>query len=412
MKAGLTLAQIIRKFDERYYQTHQPNGYIRKTLRVLSQCRTAAMGGHIDTCMDEKCGHKRISYNSCRNRHCPQCQSTQKENWLLRMLHRTLPVGYFHGMFTIPHEFNGLCKRYPDLMYELLFKVVWATINGFSAHPQYGIKSTGMTAVLHTWGQELTLHPHLHCIIQAGGITNKGLWKNLKGSQTEYIDKNGKKRKTKSFLYPIDELRKIFQAKFMAALRKLFKQGFIKKQEPKFLDTVFKKKWVIYAKSPFKDPSSVIEYLGSYTHKVAISNHRLVSMDEKTVTFSYKDYADNSKTKQISLAGEEFLRRFSEHILPKKFTKIRQGGVPHFGLHAGASHKIMDSLHEQLYHKPRPKLEKKDWKEIAFKKSGFIANQCPCCKQNTMQTVSRWHAGRDPTNHYNKLIFNNIQVFL
>ncbi|MDZ7899801.1 MAG: transposase [Arcicella sp.] len=140
-------------------------------------------------------------------------------------------------------------------MYELLFKVVWATIKGFSAHPQYGIKVIGMTAVLHTWGGgqgELTLHPHLHCIIQAGGITNKGLWKNLKGSQTEYIDKNGKKRKTKSFLYPIDELRKIFQAKFMAALRKLIKQGFIKKQDPKFLDTVFKKNGSFMQKAHLK----------------------------------------------------------------------------------------------------------------------------------------------------------------
>lgn len=404
MKPTISLAQIIRKFDEHFYKIHQPNGYIRKTLRVLSQCRTAAMGGHVDACTDEKCGHKRISYNSCRNRHCPQCQSTQKENWLLRMHHRTLPVRYFHGVFTIPHEFNGLCMRYPELMYELLFKVVWATIKCFSAHPQYGIKATGMTAVLHTWGQELTIHPHLHCIIQGGGITDKGLWKNLKGNQTEYIDKNGKKRKSKAFLYPIDELRKIFQAKFMAALRKLIMQGLIEKQEHKFLDTVFKKKWVIYAKSPFKDPSSVIEYLGRYTHKVAISNHRLISMDEKTVTFSYKDYADNSKIKQMSLEGEEFLRRFSQHILPKKFTKIR-----HFGLHAGASHKIMDSLHEQLYHKPRPKLEKKDWTEIAFKKSDFIAEQCPCCKQKTMETIGSWHAGRSPPTAYNNLLFSNIQ---
>jgi hypothetical protein len=403
VKTELTLAQIIRKFDERYYQKHQPNGYIQKTLRVLSQCRTAAMGGHVDACMDEKCGHKRISYNSCRNRHCPQCQSTQKENWLLRMHHRTLPVGYFHGVFTIPHEFNGLCMRYPELMYELLFKVVWATIKGFSAHPQYGIKSTGMTAVLHTWGQELTLHPHLHCIIPAGGITAEGTWKKLKGNREEYINKKGKKKKKKGFLYPIDELRKIYQAKFMAGLRKLIKQELIEKQEPKFLDTVFKKQWVIYAKQPFGGPNSVIEYLGRYTHKVAISNHRLISMDEKTVTFSYKDYADNSKTKQMPLDGDEFLRRFSQHILPKKFTKIR-----HFGLHAGASHKIMDALHEQLYHKPRPKLEKKGWKEIAFKKSGFVANECPCCKQNTMQTIGSWHAGRDPPIEYKNLIFSKI----
>jgi hypothetical protein len=160
VKAKHSLSETIRKSDKRFYQKDNPNGYIRKTLRVLSQCRTAAMGGHVDACSNDKCGHKRISYNSCRNRHCQQCQSTQKENWLDRMKHRTLPVPSFHGVFTIPHEFNGLCMRYPELMYELLFKVVWATIKTFSAHPQYNIKATGMTAILHTWGQELTLHPH------------------------------------------------------------------------------------------------------------------------------------------------------------------------------------------------------------------------------------------------------------
>jgi Putative transposase len=206
-------------------------------------------------------------------------------------------------------------------------------------------------------------------------------------------------------LYPIDSLRNMYKAKFMAALRKLIKQGKIQKQEPKFLDLVYKKEWVVYAKRPFKGANSVIEYLGRYTHKVAISNHRLQNIDEKEVTFSYKDYADKSKTKKMSLVGQEFLRRFSQHILPKKFTKIR-----HFGLHAGASHKIMDSLFEQFHQKPRPKLVRRDWKQIAYKKSGFIAEQCPCCKQNTMQTVGSWHAGRSPPLDYNILIFNNLEA--
>jgi Putative transposase len=173
------------------------------------------------------------------------------------------------------------------------------------------------------------------------------------------------------------------------------------------LDTVFKKTWCVYAKRPFNGPKSVIEYLGRYTHKVAISNHRIINISEKEVSFTYKDYVDKSKTKVMSLDAEEFLRRFSQHILPKKFTKIR-----HFGLHAGASYKIMDSLFEQFYQKPRPKLVRKDWKEIAFKKSGFIAQQCPCCKQNTMQTIANWHAGRDPPTAYNNQIFNDLTTFL
>ena len=404
MKTKQTLAQIIRKFDQPFYQKHQPSPYIQKTLRVLSQCRTSAMGGHVDACMDEKCGHKRISYNSCRNRHCPQCQSTQKEQWLDRMHHRTLPVAYFHGVFTIPHELNSLCMRYPALMYELLFKTVWKTIKGFSENPQYGIKNTGMTAVLHTWGQTLELHPHLHCIIPAGGITANGNWKNLKGNTENYVLK-GKKKKKKGFLYPINELRKVYQAKFMAGIRKLIKLGKINPQEPKLLDTVFKKTWVVYAKRPFNGSKSVIEYLGRYTHKVSISNHRIMNISEKEVSFTYKDYADKSKTKVMSLDAEEFLRRFSKHILPKKFTKIR-----HFGLHAGASHKIMDSLFEQFYQKPRPKLELKNWKEIAFQKSGFIADQCPCCKQNSIQIIARWHAGKDPPKLYNDLILSNLKA--
>jgi hypothetical protein len=405
MRAAFSLAQVIGNFGEDFNTITQATPYIQKTFRAINRCRTASMGGHVDVCSQPTCQHVRISYNSCRNRHCPSCQSTQKEQWIGRMQYRTLPVKYFHGVFTVPHEFNGLCLRYPELMYELLFKVVWATINECSKHPQYGVQKTGMTAILHTWGQQLWLHPHLHCIIPAGGLsqnTSEGLkWKKLKGNNTSNKDVNGKK--TKDFLYPIDQLKSKYKAKFMAALRKLIKQGLIEKQEDKFLDMVYNKNWVVYAKTPFAGPKQVIEYLGRYTHKVAISNNRILDINAQEVTFAYKDYHDKGKTKSMKLEGVEFLRRISQHILPKGFTKIR-----HFGLHAGSNQHIMDALYEDFHQQPRPAQVRETWQQIAFRKTEFIENQCPKCKQNSLQTKGIWLVNRPPPEKYMSFIANTL----
>lgn len=405
MKAAFSLAKVITAFGEDFNTTKQATLHIQKTFRAINKCRTASMGGHVDVCLQPTCQHVRISYNSCRNRHCPSCQSTQKEQWISRMHYRTIPVTYFHGVFTIPHEFNGLCLRYPALMYQLLFKVVWATINECSKHPQYGVRKTGMTAVLHTWGQNLSLHPHLHCIIPAGGLSqniSEGYkWKKLKGNNTS--SEGAKKKKTKDFLYPMDQLKSKYKAKFMAALRKLIKQGLIEKQEPTFLNMVYNKDWVVYAKKPFSGPEQVIEYLGRYTHKVAISNHRILDINAQEVSFTYKDYKDKGKTKTMSLEGTEFLRRISQHILPKGFTKIRQ-----FGLHAGANQHVMDALYEEFHQQPRPAQVRETWQQIAFKKTEFIENQCPKCKQNSLQTRAVWLVNKPPPQKYNDLIFNNL----
>ena len=222
-----------------------------------------------------------------------------------------------------------------------------------------------------------------------------------------------KGKKTKYFLYPIDQLKSKYKAKFMAALRKLIKQGLIEKQEDKFLNTVFNKEWrsvvtVVYAKTPFAGPKQVIEYLGRYTHKVAISNHRILNINAQEVKFNYKDYDDKSKTKTMILNGVEFLRRISLHVLPKGFTKIRPGGVPHFGLHAGANLHIMDALYQDFYQLPRPAQVVETWQQIAFKKTGFIENQCPKCQQNSLQTKAVWLVNRPPPQKYNNLIFNTL----
>jgi hypothetical protein len=253
---AIRLAQIIEQFGDQFFNENNPTPYIKKTIEALKICRTAALGGHVDQCSNDTCKHIAISYNSCRNRHCPQCQFVQKEQWITRMNYKILPVSYFHGVFTLPHELNGLCIRYPKLIYDLLFKTVWKTINGFAQNPQYGIKKAAMTAVLHIWGQQLSLHPHLHCIIPAGGMTANGKWKNLKGNN----------KKGKGFLFPIQQLQSVYKAKFLAGLRKIIKQGLMEKQTAPFLDGLYRKQWVVYAKRPFAGAKQVVEYLGRYTH--------------------------------------------------------------------------------------------------------------------------------------------------
>ena len=386
MKPEYEVADIIRH-SEKYIK--QSLGNSARTLMALSECRTAQLGGHQDRCSDNNCSYERISYNSCRNRHCPKCQQVQKEAWLMAMKHRTLPVGYFHVVFTIPHELNMLCLQFPKIMYDMLFKVAWNTLKKFGKNPQYGI-NMGMTAVLHTWGQNLSLHPHIHCIVPAGGLDSDNFWKPLKGNKA-----NGRK----GFLFPLDELKSVFKAKFLAAIRKQIKLGNLPRQESAFLDTVYKKEWVIYAKRPFGGADQVIEYLGRYTHKVAISNHRLIKVDQQKTTFSYKEYKDNAKQKTMVLENEEFLRRFSQHILPSGFTKIR-----HFGFHSGAAYLQIDTLMLELTGEIRPKFDRKLAIKNAKEKSSFTSELCPCCNKKTMKTILVWHAAKPPPTIFKNLL--------
>ena len=362
----LEMAQIIKQFSEKYQEKFKPNGYIRKTFNAIKICRTNVLGGHLDACTD--CGATKISYNSCRNRHCPKCQNTQRESWIELMEHKTLPVPYFHVVFTVPEELNGLFIRYPTAIYSLLFSSAWETIKGFAANKQYGNLQTGMTAVLHTWGQQLMLHPHVHCIVPFGGINPDGKWKNLKGK--------GK------YLYPIQEVKKVYKSKFLAGIRKLQKEEKIEKQTNIFLESMFQKEWVVFAKRRFGNEKAVIEYLGRYTHKVAISNHRLLRMDNETVTFKYKEYRKNGLQQEMTLQGEEFMRRYALHFLPKGFMKIR-----HYGLHSGAASRKFDAVYRQLKGKERAKRKKKSWQELAAEKLHFNPKMCVHCQRETMVTI-------------------------
>jgi hypothetical protein len=333
------------------------------------------LGGHKDRC--EECGHIRISYNSCRNRHCPKCQNTHREAWIENRKRDLLPVPYFHVVFTVPDKLNGLFLYDPVGMYNLLFRSVWETMVQFSWTNLYA--ETGMIAILHTWGQNLSLHPHLHCIVPGGGIDVKGKWKQVR------ISNNGK-----AFLFRVENLSGVFRGKFIYGLQKLHPQ------DKPFIRELYKTKWVVYAKEPFGGPDQVVEYLGRYSHKTAISNHRISSIDDTGVRFRYRDYRDN-KQKQMTLSGTEFLRRFCQHILPRRFVRIR-----HFGLLAAKNRPQLRTL--QISQGMAVQLDrgKKDWKQLCREHLGYDPDLCPHCKKGKMVTIERFDPGRGPPDHNDK----------
>lgn len=322
------------------------SSYQLKHLRAIKECRTSALGGHVDACTS--CGTVRISYNSCRNRHCPKCQGHKRELWIQKREEELLPVPYFHVVFTLPSELNTLAMHQPKLVYDTLFAGAWQTLQAFGVQQQMQM---GMIAILHTWGQQLSLHPHLHCIVPGGGVMKNGQFKAMRC--------DGK------FLFSVKAMSKMFRAKYVSELRS---QG-IKDKE--LFDCLFTKPWVVYAKRPFGHPQSVIEYLGRYTHKVAISNSRIKQVSEREVVFSYKDYKTGGKVKEMALSHGEFVRRFARHILPHRFVRIR-----HFGILSSTwKRNKLAALQAQLHIK-RQAVEAR-----------IKLHCCPYCKTPTMVTL-------------------------
>jgi hypothetical protein len=361
MRPAFELSHILEQHWPQVETSPAINSWQLRTLSALRQCRTAALGGHVDACSE--CGHVRISYNSCRNRHCPKCQNLQREEWMLSRENELLPVPYFHVVFTLPDTLNPLALHQPARLYNLVFEAAWQTMKTFAADHRHLGAQAGMIAILHTWGQTLWLHPHLHCIVPGGGITKSGNWKLARSK--------GK------FLFPVKAMSTVFRAKFVAALRKEFSD-----LDPALCPSLFEKPWVVYAKRPFLGPRQVIEYLGRYTHKVALSNHRLLAVDKHQVTFSYKDYRQSGVKKQMSLEPLEFIRRFCLHILPKAFVRIR-----HFGfLSSRAKPRLLPLLMGQMGKEFVP-LTKPKKREMARARLGLDLSTCPCCKSPTMLTV-------------------------
>lgn len=355
MKAAYEVADALNKHWLQVEHLPQINSWQLRTLSALKRCRTSAMGGHIDACTD--CGSVRISYNSCRNRHCPKCQSNERERWIQKREEELLPVPYFHVVFTLPDTLNQLAMHKPKQVYDSLFEAAWNTIKTFGEDQKHLGAATGMISILHTWGQTLTLHPHLHCIVPGGGLIKKQKWKEAKSK--------GK------YLFPVKAMSKVFRAKFVASIKQ--KVADIDKE---LINNLFKKNWVIYAKRPFANPQSVIEYLGRYTHKIAISNHRIKSIDENTVTFSYKDYRKQAQTNEMTLDAMEFIRRFSMHILPKGFVRIR-----HFGILSSTCKQLsIPTIKAQI---PQQKIQKTEPRVTKI----FNPKICPHCKTETMVTI-------------------------
>ncbi len=372
-RPAFELADIIRLYKTEFQKTYPHYTVGHKVLHALEQCRTAALGGHVDAC--DRCGNIRISYNSCRNRHCPKCQSINRERWIYNRTEDLLPCTYFHVVFTIPEQINTWCLQFPTALYNILFSAASDTIEVFSKDRKYLGAQAGMIALLHTWGQNLTLHPHIHMIVPGGGVTPCGEWKGVRSK--------GK------YLFPVKAMSVVFRAKFMQCLIKLLDDR-QHSMDVKTRHELFNKSWVVYAKQPFDGPQGVIEYLGRYTHKVAISNHRIKSIEDGKVSFQYKDYRLGGKQSVMTLTAMEFLRRFCLHILPKGFRKIR-----HYGFLANRNRNKLRWQQKRQGVIAQAKT-KKDWKQISKEILHFDVEACPCCNEGKMIRLYSFDANAPP----------------
>ena len=371
LRPQLEVAQIIDRFGQQYVQKCQPNSFMVRTLYALQKCRTSALGGHIDYC--DACGEQRISYNSYGNRRCPKCQGAKQALWVEDRMNDALNVRYFHIVFTVPEELNQIWLLDSNLFYKSLFECVWSVLQQFG-YTKYGVES-GAICVLHTWGQNLSLHPHIHCIVPAAVLTLDG---NLKR-----IPKQGK------YLYPVLMLSPSFRSILLKKLKLRLTQSNQLSEYQSLLDDVWRKPWVVYCKPPFGNAQQIVKYLGQYSHRVAISNHRIKNIADSGVTFFYKNYKDESRIKPTTLTGVEFLRRFCMHILPKRFVKIRYYGL--------LSSKQKDRVKSMLAKKPETKVIETRLERIV-RLTGFDSRICPVCKTGFMHTIELLPKIRAPTN--------------
>lgn len=352
------------------------NGHCQRVLGRIRECRGPNLGYHLYRCSDQQCGALKYQYHSCRDRHCPMCGALKKEEWIEARTRELLPVPYYHVVFTLPHELNSLVMGNRRALYKLLFDASAATLLSFAKDPQWLGAVPGIISVLHTWGQQLSFHPHVHCIVSGGGISSTGKW--VEGRRTK--DK---------FLFPVKAMAIVYRAKFLEGLKALIGQGAIALPDgfniTSLMGALYRKVWVVYAKRPFGGPGQVIEYLGRYTHKVAISNHRIerVDRDKRTVSFGYKDYADGSTKKQMTLTAAEFVRRFATHILPKGFTKIRSYGYLANRGRQGRIEGVLKSLGLPLH----PLFVKVPTQVLLKERFGVDVGQCPCCGKGRLELV-------------------------
>jgi hypothetical protein len=378
VRPRLELADIVRAHGDVYRRTHRLAAVQHRALQAIETCRTAALGGHQETC--DRCGAVRITYNSCRNRHCPKCQTLTKERWLAARRDDLLPIPYFHVVFTLPHALNALAQGNPRVIYTLLFRAAADTLLTFGRDPRHLSGTIGVTAILHTWGQNLSQHLHVHCLVTGGALaTDRSRW--IAGRS--------------SFLFPVRALSTVFRAKYLAALRRAFVTGQLRFADGTaaltdrrafiaFLGQLRAVNWIVYAKQPLAGPDRVLAYLGRYTHRVALSNDRLVELGGGSVRFRWKDYADHDRVKILTLEADEFLRRFLLHVVPRGFMRIR-----HFGLFANRTRGATLTRCRDLLGQPTPEdVRPESVAGLLHRLTGIDLSRCPACGAGRMQITA------------------------
>jgi hypothetical protein len=350
------------------------NSYSQAVLSKLSRCHTAAIGVHHYQCSNASCSHLHYQYHSCGNRHCPSCGGTRRAQWIEDRMGELLPTTYFHLVFTLPQELRSLCMGNRKLLFGLLFEAAQHTITTLAKDKKYIGATPGIVSILHTHGQDLSFHPHTHNIVSGGGMDGAGKW--IKERRA-----NGR------FLFPRRAMEKIYKGYFLAALRKYIANGGLKYTDSQAVENILatagQKKWNVYAKAPFGGPAQIIEYLGRYTHKVAITAHRILHIEDSHISFKYKDYADGNKQKVMVLTHPEFLRRFEQHILPKGFVKIRHAGY----LHAKNKMERIAAVCTQLrLPAPMPRIRIPATLRLLLQ-TGKDISRCPVCGQGHMELI-------------------------
>ena len=382
MRPPLEVADIFRQHGYDFRLTHALSPEQRRVMRAIERCRTASLGGHVEQC--DACGHQRIAYNSCRNRHCPKCQSLAKARWLQARLDDLLPVEYFHVVFTLPEQLASVALQNKRVVYNLLFCAASETLRTIAADPRHLGADIGFLAVLHTWDQTLRYHPHLHCVIPGGGLS---------------LDAEGWRSCRPGFFLPVNVLARLFRRLFLQGLERAYEKGklsfhgtcaFLAQPTAfkRLLKSVRAREWWVYAKPPFGGPAQVLAYLGRYTHRVAISNHRLLSLKHGKVTFSWRDNRHGQMRSTMTLGAEEFMRRFLLHVLPRGFQRIRQ-----FGLLANRRRAELARC-RQLLGTTGPAVESfsQDYKSLHQTVTGTSLQQCPACRTGTMKFFSPFAA--------------------
>ncbi|MDO9634492.1 MAG: IS91 family transposase [Paludibacter sp.] len=384
-RSKFEIAHVIKRFGAEFRMRSHPNNYQLTVLNALQQCRTAELGGHKDTCDNPACAHEHYSYNSCGNRHCPKCQVARQMLWAEDRMRDALNVKHFHVVFTVPDQLNEICLADSRFFYSSLFACAWDTLRCFG-YSHYGVE-TGAICVLHTWGQNLSLHPHLHCLVPAAGLNMRGRIKEI-GNEGKY-------------LYPVQQMSTVFQGKLLQRLKQnLKKQSLLTLDLQQIIDHCYAKPWVIYSEPALGNAKQIVEYLAKYTHRVAISNTRIKNIDERGVTFSFKDYTHNANQKLMTLTGVEFLRRFAMNILPRGFVKIR-----YYGILTSTFRQQVKSL------KSKPDIVQltETRQQRMVRLTGFDSCKCSKCKTGNMIVLEIMPRIRSPDNvFYPRTSYQNL----